>query len=229
MISPQVLLSCSLENDGCHGGYGYSAYNWIYNNEITDETCSPYRARGHDNGFSCSNTTMCKDCPGDMGDCSVPDSYNVYNIEEFGIVSGEEAMMQEIFQRGPIVCGIAVPEDLFFNYTGGIYEDKSGEMEIVHDISVVGYGVENGVKYWLVRNSWGTFWGEEGFFRVVRGVNNIAIETECAFAVPKNTWAENKKHLTTEEEKKDPNNETKNSDGTPDDNGIFIFIINQFN
>jgi len=164
------LLSCSNENFGCNGGYGLSAYNWIYKNQITDDTCSPYRARGHTNGYKCSNTTMCKDCPGKGGDCFVPDSYNIYEIEQFGNVSGEEAMMQEIFQRGPIVCGIAVPQNLFYNYTGGIYEDKTGDKRIVHDVSVVGYGVENGVKYWLVRNSWGTFWGEDGFFRVVRGI-----------------------------------------------------------
>jgi cathepsin X len=221
MISPQVLLSCSMENDGCHGGYGYSAYHWIYKNEITDDTCSPYRARGHDNGFKCSNTTMCKDCPGGAGgDCFVPDKYRVYNIEGLGTVSGEEAMKQEIFQRGPIVCGISVPNDLFKNYTGGIYEDQSGDMNIVHDISVVGYGVEDGVKYWLVRNSWGTFWGESGFFRVVRGTNNIAIETDCAFALPVDTWTDNKRHETTDEERSDPNNETENSNGSPD--GKFL-------
>ena len=68
-------------------------------------------------------------------------------------------MMQEIYQRGPIACGVAVPESLE-EYKGGIYEDKTGDQNIVHDISVVGWGVENGKKYWTVRNSWGTQWGE---------------------------------------------------------------------
>ena len=65
-------------------------------NEVTDETCSIYRARGHDNGIICSNITMCRNCnPNEP--CFVPDTYYTYQTEEFGAVSGEEAMMQEIY------------------------------------------------------------------------------------------------------------------------------------
>jgi len=102
-------------------------------------------------------------------------------------------MVQEIYQRGPIACGIAVPEALE-DYTGGVFEDDTGDMDIVHDISVVGFGVDNGTKYWLVRNSWGHHWGEEGFFRVVRGTNNIAIESDCAWATAKDTWTNQEWH-----------------------------------
>jgi hypothetical protein len=108
--------------------------------------------------------------------------------------------MQEIYQRGPIACGVAVPAALE-NYTSGIFEDKTGDKDIVHDISVVGFGVEDGTKYWTVRNSWGTHFGEQGFFRVVRGINNIAIETDCAWATVKDTWSEDKRHSLTLQEK----------------------------
>ena len=202
-IAPQVLISCS-GDDGCHGGEAYNAFEWMNKNEVTDETCSIYRARGHDNGVECAPMTVCENCmPNEP--CFVPDEYKIYGTDEYGQVSGEEAMMQEIYQRGPIACGIAVPDSLE-DYTGGIYEDTTGDMDIVHDISIVGYGVENGTKYWTVRNSWGSHFGEDGFFRVIRGVNNIAIESDCAWATPKDTWTEDQRHKTTDEERNDPRN-----------------------
>jgi cathepsin X len=80
------------------------------------------------------------------------------------------------------------------NYTSGIFHDKTGDLNIVHDISVVGFGVEDGTKYWVVRNSWGSHWGELGFFKVVRGINNIAIESDCAWATPIDTWTNSVMH-----------------------------------
>jgi len=148
---------------------------------------------------------VCRNCnPGEA--CFVPDQYLVYGVDQYDMVVGEENMKQEIYQRGPISCDIAVPESLE-EYTGGIYCDETGDMDIVHVVSVVGYGEENGKPYWLVRNSWGEYWGEDGFFRICRGVNNIAIESECSWATPVDTWTDKKMHTTTDEEKNDPNND----------------------
>lgn len=203
-IAPQVLISCSGDN-GCHGGEPYNAFSYMQQNEITDETCSIYRARGLDNGMTCSSLLQCRDCsPGTA--CFIPEKYMVYGVDEFDHVTGEENMMQEIYQRGPIACGIAVPEALD-NYTGGIFNDTTGDLNEVHDISVVGYGVENGEKYWIIRNSWGQHWGEEGFFRLIRGINNIGIENNCSWATPKDTWTNQEWHTTTEEEQNDPRND----------------------
>ena len=193
-ISPQVLVSCEMTDFGCNGGEALNAYKYIHDYNITDETCSNYQARGHTNGLNCSDEVKCLNCMPGKG-CFVPASYYTYSVDEYGPVNGEESMMSEIFHRGPIVCSIAVT-DALENYTGGVLNDTTGATEPDHDISVVGYGVENGVKYWKVRNSWGTYWGESGFFRLIRGVNNLGIENDCAWAVPRDTWTSGVKNFT---------------------------------
>lgn len=114
-------------------------------------------------------------------------------------------MLQEIYQRGPISCGIDATDELD-KYTGGIFEDKTGAKDVNHEISVVGFGEEDGTKYWIIRNSWGQAWGEEGFFRIVRGVNNLGVESDCAWATPLDTWTTQVYHNTTDEDRADINN-----------------------
>ena len=91
--------------------------------------------------------------------------------------------------------------DALETYKGGIFEDRTGDLDLVHDISIVGFGEEDGKKYWVARNSWGSHWGEDGFFRVVRGTNNIGIESSCVYADPEDTWTREKRHYTTNEER----------------------------
>ena len=205
-ISPQPLISCSLDNFGCHGGSPILAFRYIHEHTISDRTCAIYQARGHDDGQSCSWMEHCRNCsPGEA--CVVPPKFRVYRVDEYGNVAGEDAMMQEIYQRGPISCGIAVPLELE-EYTGGIFCDTTGDTQVVHAVSVVGYGEENGNKYWLVRNSWGTHWGEQGFFRVCRGVNSLAIESNCQWATPLDTWTDQEWHITSTNQEDDPKNDT---------------------
>ena len=113
-------------------------------------------------------------------------------------------MIQEIYQRGPIACGVSVTDD-FENYKGGIITDATNAT-IDHEISIVGFGVDNGVPFWYGRNSWGTFWGERGFFRIYRGNNTLKIEESCTWAVPRDTWTNytmNNTKTEKKEEKKD--------------------------
>lgn len=108
--------------------------------------------------------------------------------------SNELEMMSEIYQRGPIVCSISTPDDFTYEYRGGVYIDTTVNAtrdDIDHDVEVVGWGTEeddnggDGLDFWIVRNSWGTFWGELGFFRVQRGVNALYIEDgDCWYAQP---------------------------------------------
>merc|ERR1712006_83489 len=106
---------------------------------------------------------------------------------EYAGISGADAMAKEIHERGPIACGIdAAPIP---KYTGGIVSTPSESID--HVISVVGWGKDaaSDKQYWIVRNSWGEYWGEMGYIRVEKGNNALALETQCAWAVPK-AWTE---------------------------------------
>mmetsp|Transcript_6206 Transcript_6206/g.6104 ORF Transcript_6206/g.6104 Transcript_6206/m.6104 type:complete len:100 (+) Transcript_6206:890-1189(+) len=94
-------------------------------------------------------------------------------------------MKQEIYTNGPITCGIYASAK-FANYTSGIYSEISKTSTISQYVSVVGWGVDPSTKtqYWIGRNSWGTFWGEYGFFRIQMFRDNLGIETDCVSAVP---------------------------------------------
>jgi len=96
-------------------------------------------------------------------------------------------MKKEIFARGPITCGMDVTDKFYNNYTGGIWKEKVFFEQSNHAISVVGWGKENNEEYWVVRNSWGTQFGENGFFRISMHEGNLGIgKFSCYWAVPTN-------------------------------------------
>lgn len=184
-LAMQVVLNCDLGDGGCGGGSALNVYHWIQKQGgIPDETCQPYEARGHDTGNKCDAMAVCKQC--DAQGCTPKYDYEVYNVDEFGSAHGEFEMMAEL-QRGPIACRIATPPS-FIAHTGwDIYEDPEHSHDIDHVISVVGYGTENGKDYWILRNSWGTYWGYYGWARIRRNgphKNVISIEHDCQWATP---------------------------------------------
>lgn len=185
-VSPQVIVDCAHgENSvGCHGGNARAAYAYMHLEGVTDDTCNNYQ--GQDG--TCNAENLCKDCHASTGCVTVPNPTKYY-AAEFGGVKGEFQMRAEMFARGPIACGVDVSKELLV-YTGGVFEDKTNATDIDHAIEVAGWGVEDGKKYWIVRNSWGNYWGEHGWFRLARGINNLAIEEECDWVVPKKTWVD---------------------------------------
>merc|ERR1719414_1068419 len=80
--------------------------------------------------------------------------------------------------HGPIQIGFMVYPS-FMSYSSGIYHKLKSEKraEGGHAVKIVGWGIDAGKKYWVVANSWGPMWGEEGFFRMLRGEDECGIET----------------------------------------------------
>ncbi|KHJ98760.1 papain family cysteine protease [Oesophagostomum dentatum] len=88
----------------------------------------------------------------------------------------EEAIQKEIMTNGPVQAIFEAYED-FLYYSGGIYTNTAGLFLGVHSAKIIGWGVEDGTKYWIGANSMNTLWGEQGFFRIRRGVNECKIES----------------------------------------------------
>ena len=86
--------------------------------------------------------------------------------------------------RGPISGSICVTPE-FEAYTGGVFKDTTGCTSLDHSISIAGYGTdpEHG-DYWVIRNSWGTDWGENGYVYVAYGSNVCGITTQAAITTP---------------------------------------------
>ena len=108
-----------------------------------------------------------------------------YYVSEYYSVRGADHMKAEL-QNGPLSCAIEAT-DAFEAYDGTyVYEEDVGRVpRLNHAIAVVGYGVtEYGQEYFIGRNSWGTYWGDWGFFYMNMHGNNLGITTDCLAGTP---------------------------------------------
>jgi len=195
-LGRQSILNCVPDPEGkgpppgCHGGSPDMIHKYMYENKVPDESCMPYQGVN----MGCQADTVCRNCAKGKGCWAVPEFIG-YGVSSYGFVSGEQAMMQEIFARGPIACSFATDDPWMFNYSenvvrhDGVYvtKQKKTANDIDHIMEVAGWGeTPAGLKYWVIRNSWGTYWGEAGWAKLERGVNALMVESSCAWAVP--TW-----------------------------------------
>ncbi|XP_042499408.1 vignain-like [Macadamia integrifolia] len=165
-LSEQQLVDCDKGdgNNGCNGGLMEYAFEYIKNNGgITTETSYPYTARDGLCDVSKMNAPM----------VTIDGHENVPS-------SDETALMQAVANQ-PISVAIDAGGDAFQFYSEGVFNGPCGT-DLDHGVAIVGYGTTvDGTKYWIVRNSWGAEWGEQGYIRMQRGIP--AKEGLCGIAM----------------------------------------------
>ena len=164
----------------------------VHKNGLPHETCQAYQAKNNPHGSRDSDLNICENCvPGNTtstftpGVCSEQTNFTLYYVTEYGHLFGIDNIKAEIYSRGPVSCGIDATDE-FVDYTGGIYSQEKEVPIIDHVIALFGWGVdsESGEEYWWGRNSWGVYWGIEGFFKIKMGSDNLGVERECSYGVP---------------------------------------------
>uniref|UniRef100_A0A804KJV6 Peptidase C1A papain C-terminal domain-containing protein n=1 Tax=Musa acuminata subsp. malaccensis TaxID=214687 RepID=A0A804KJV6_MUSAM len=169
-LSEQQLVDCAnaFNNFGCNGGLPSQAFEYIkYNGGLDTEESYPYRGV---NG-------VCQYKPEKVG-VKVLDSVNI-------TLGAEDELKHAVGVVRPVSVAFEVVNG-FRLYKGGVYtSDTCGKtpMDVNHAVLAVGYGVENGVPYWLIKNSWGEDWGVDGYFKMEMGKNMCGVSTCASYPI----------------------------------------------
>jgi len=181
-LSAEDMNSCSRSTfsscGSCNGGQPGCAWTYWVNTGVVTEECYPYTAG---NDTSSMVTPECKKkC---TGNTALDWNTDKHKGKKSYTVVGEANYKTELSTNGPFEVAFQVYAD-FMSYSSGIYHHTSGGYEGGHAVKLIGYGEEDGVKFWTCANSWDTTWGEEGFFRIRRGDNECSIESQGWAGLP---------------------------------------------
>jgi len=158
-LSNQEIVSCCSTTNGCNGGWMTTVWSWIIaNGGITLDTKYPYTSG--DAGLSGNCLMNATKIP-----ATVPNTFA--NVQKNSVPALTTAVALQ-----PVAVGIEADSDTFQFYASGIIDDPGCGTNINHAVTIVGYGIDNGVAYWRGKNSWGTSWGEQGYVRILQSDTN---------------------------------------------------------
>ncbi|KPP79483.1 pro-cathepsin H-like, partial [Scleropages formosus] len=169
--SEQQLVDCAqaFNNHGCKGGLPSQAFEYIkFNKGLMAEDDYPYTGRDGTCNFKPQ-----------MAAAFVKDVVNVTKYDEMG-------MLDAVARLNPVSFAYEVTSD-FMHYKNGVYsstECHNTTDTVNHAVLAVGYAEENGIPYWIVKNSWGRYWGQDGYFFIERGKNMCGLAACASYPLP---------------------------------------------
>ncbi|XP_021728546.1 zingipain-2-like [Chenopodium quinoa] len=164
-LSEQELLDC-VKDYGCGGGEMTKSFTFIQQNKgISTEAEYPYQ----DTQSQCQARTL---------------GSNAVTIDGFQRVPNDESALMKAVSQQPVAVCIDIHGIDFRHYSNSIYNGDCGRDNINHAVTVVGYGTDtNGTDYWVLKNSWGESWGENGYMRIIRGQNKCGITSYASYPI----------------------------------------------
>lgn len=164
-LSEQYLVSCETNCQGCNGGWPYLAIDYISIYGAYTEASYPYVSG---NG----NVPVCNTSDATLAVTNVTGFYTVGSSTNTS-AQREDEMQKYIAMYGPISVSLDAMTQIWWSYTGGIVTGCC-DTDVDHAVLLTGYGVENTLEYWIIKNSWGD-WGENGYIRLQKGTNQCDI------------------------------------------------------
>jgi C1A family cysteine protease len=150
-LSEQQLVDCDTQCYGCNGGVQAYAFQYYKSYYAHSEETYSYKAK--------------------EGTCKY-NSYTPTDVKTKGwtgytnVTANNESQMKAALQKGVLAVAIQADQSSFQRYRTGIFDSASCGTQLDHATNVVGWGSEAGQEYWIMRNSWGTTWGEQGYMRL---------------------------------------------------------------
>jgi len=174
-FSEQMLVDCDTTDAGCNGGLMEYAFSWLKKNGgIMFDSDYPYegiKSTCKSDASKYANMTI-------VGWKKMSDPHSEWRCAD------EDEMKEFLYETGPLA--ISLNADPLQIYTSGIIDLTSAKCPssgINHAVLLVGYGVQNGINYWIIKNSWGKSWGEAGYFRIRRGNGTCGVNCYVVSAI----------------------------------------------
>jgi len=169
-LSEQQLVDCSVRYGdlGCNGGLMDNAFRYAIDNGMCTEEEVPYEAK-KETCVSCTAAVFMDGCE--------------------DVTPNDQEQLLYAVAKGPVSIAIEADTRYFQLYSSGVLDSPSCGTSLDHGVLIVGYGTDSGTPYWLVKNSWGTGWGDQGYVKILRsnstddaGVCGIAMQPSIPIA-----------------------------------------------